>query len=246
VVSFISGRSAVLACAIALLMATGRAEASDWWVRSDAIKGEALLVGSSSLNHYFGHLIARELSQRGYRVYRKGVSAAGLARPDFRDMNAILESLPISKQTNAVFVYLGMNDAQSIWLHPNERNRTDREYLPWEDSRWAGIYAGRARDFFQRICQRGAQRAVVILPVDVKKARLQQRLDRIRALQAQAAKDSSCAVAVSTTGDDGRFEVGGHSMRTPDGFHLSRKGAEVVWRRIQDEALLLLGARTSL
>lgn len=204
--------------------------------------GEALVVGSSSMNQALGHLIARELEQRGYRVTRKGVSAAGLARPDYRDMNRIVDELPISKDTAAVFVYLGMNDAQALWLWPRERRAFGRQFLPWSDSRWQGLYLQRARDFFERICQRGAQRAIVLLPVDVQRERLQRRLKRIRALQERAAASSSCAVALSTAGDLGRFEVKGVAKRKPDGLHLSPLGASAVWRRIQARALRLVGA----
>lgn len=203
---------------------------------------EALVVGSSSMNQSLGHIITRELEQRGYRVTRKGVSAAGLARPDYRDMNQIVDELPISDDTAAVFVYLGMNDAQALWLEPRERRAFGRQFLPWSDARWEALYTRRARDFFERICQRGAQRTIVLLPVDVQRDRLQRRLKRIRALQAQAASSSSCAVALSTAGDLGRFEVSGVPMRLRDGLHMSFPGASAVWRRIQHQALRLVAA----
>lgn len=208
-------------------------------------RGETLIVGSSSINHAFGRIIARELEQRGYRATRKGVSSAGLARPDFRDMGKILEALPISKNTAAVFVYLGVNDGQALWLRPHERDATGRQYLPWNDPRWAPLYTARARDLYERICQRGAQRAVVLLPVDVKSPRLQRRLERIRRLQVRAASYSSCGVAVTTAGDDGQFDVGGVARRMSDGFHMSHEGAEIVWDRISAQALRLVADRPS-
>jgi hypothetical protein len=236
----------LLACAV---LSLGRgAHAADAERPSSAeltgtLKGDAVLVGSSSMNQSLGRIIAGELERRGYRVLRKGVSAAGLARPDFRDMNAVIDELPISADTAAVFVYLGMNDAQGLWLHPAERELVGREYLAWNDARWEKMYVRRAHDFFERICDRGAQRAIVLLPVDVKRARLQRRLQRIRSLQAQAASSSSCAVAITTGGDFGHFEVQGVSMRARDGFHMSVTGAHAVWRRIQGDALRLIGAR---
>jgi hypothetical protein len=202
---------------------------------------EALLVGSSSMSQSLGRIITRELEQRGFRVTRKGVPAAGLARPDYRDMNEIVEDLPISHDTAAVFVYLGMNDAQALWLEPGEQRAFGRRFLPWSDARWDALYARRARDFFERICQRGAQRTIVLLPVDVQRFRLQRRLKRIRTLQALAAWSSSCAVALSTAGDAGRFQVSGVSMRLRDGVHMSLPGANAVWRRIRQQALRLIG-----
>jgi hypothetical protein len=204
-------------------------------------RGDALIVGSSSMNQALGRLLESELERLGYRVTRKAVSAAGLARPDYRDMNAILEELPISASTAAVFVYIGMNDAQSIWLRPGEQLAFGRTYLPWTDARWQGLYVQRAQEFFERICERGAQRAIVLLPVDVKRERLQNRLKRIRELQAQAASSSSCAVALSTAGDLGRFDSAGASLRKRDGLHMSARGAHAVWRRIQAEVLHLVG-----
>lgn len=238
-----------LACCVAacgVLLAAGDARARERVARERAaaapIRGEAIVVGSSSMNQALGHLIARELEQRGYRVLRKGVSAAGLARPDYRDMNQVMDELPISSETAAVFVYLGMNDAQAMWLWPNERRAFGRQFLPWSDSRWQGLYMQRAQQFFERICQRGAHRTIVLLPVDVQRDRLQHRLTRIRELQARAAAASSCAVALSTEGDLGRFEVGGIAKRKRDGLHLSPLGASAVWRRIESDALRLVGA----
>jgi len=239
-------RAMALACCCVALVprAAGAKErvASERTTSAAASRGNALVVGSSSMNQALGHLIARELEQRGYRVTRKGVSAAGLARPDYRDMNQIMDELPISSATAAVFIYLGMNDAQAMWLWPNERRAFGRQFLPWSDSRWDGLYTRRAQQFFERICQRGAHRTIVLLPVDVQRDRLQHRLERIRDLQTRAAQASSCAVAISTEGDMGRFEVGGVAKRKRDGLHLSPLGASAVWRRIETQVLGLVGA----
>jgi hypothetical protein len=209
-------------------------------------RGDVWVVGSSSINQAFGRVITRELRGRGYRVRRKGVTSAGLARPDYRDMRAIVEDLPISKQTRAVFIYLGVNDAQALWLYPWERTKPRRKYLPWRDARWSSLYVRRARRFFERICQRGAHRAVVILPVDVRRSRLQQRLQRIRSLQAQAASMSTCGVALTTAGDEGRYVLDGTALRQRDGFHLSPAGATVVWERIRAKALRVVENRAPL
>ena len=201
---------------------------------------DAVLIGSSSFNQPFGQLIERELQRRGYQVTRKGVDGAGLARPDFRDMNQVLEALPVGPETSAVFVYLGVNDAQDLWLYPRERAQADSSSLPFGGAEWDAMYARRTREFLDRICQRGARRAVVLLPVDVNRPDLQRRLHRIRALQARAAAETRCAVAVRTAGDEGRFEVEGVPMRLPDGFHMSARGAEIVWERIATQVLQLL------
>jgi hypothetical protein len=207
----------------------------------DVREADAVLVGSSSFNQSFGRLIARELERRGYQVARKGVSGAGLARPDFRDMNQVLETLPIGHSTTAVFVYIGVNDAQAVWLHPHERAASGLTSVPFGAADWDTVYARRTREFLERICQRGARRAVVLLPVDVDRPDMQRRLERVRELQVQAAAGTSCAVVVSTAGDAGQFDAGGTPKRLPDGFHMSARGAQIVWSRIEPTVVQLLG-----
>lgn len=192
-------------------------------------------MGSSSFNQAFGRIIARELEEMGYQVTRKGVDSAGLARPDYRDMNQVLEALPIGTSTAGVLVYLGVNDAQAIWLHPEERKAPGVTSLPFGTAEWDAAYTRRTRDFLQRICQRGARRALVLLPVDVNLPELQRNLTRIRALQVHAAAATTCAVAVQTMGDAGQFTVEGLPKRRPDGFHMTALGAQLVWERVRPE-----------
>jgi len=233
-------RRAGAACAALLTLAGWIAPAPCAAEETDARGADAVLIGSSSFNQPFGQLIERELTLRGYQVTRKGVDGAGLARPDFRDMNQVLETLPVGPETTAVFVYLGVNDAQDMWLYPRERVRAETSSIPFGAAEWDAAYARRTREFLDRICQRGARRAVVLLPVDVNRPELQRRLDRIRSLQAHAAAETRCAVAVRTAGDEGRFEVDGVAMRLPDGFHMSARGAQLVWGRIETQVLQLL------
>lgn len=203
---------------------------------------DAVLVGSSSFNQGFGRLIERELAQRGYRVTRKGVSGSGLARPDFCDMQQALETLPIGTNTAAVLIYLGVNDAQPLWLHPHERSAPGASTLPFGTAAWDSAYEARAREFYERICQRGARHAIVLLPIDVNRPALQQQLEHIRDLQVQAAGQTSCAVALSTAGDAGNFEVAGQPKRAPDGYHMSNLGAQIVWSRVEARVLELIEA----
>jgi hypothetical protein len=209
----------------------------------DVREADAVLVGSSSFNQSFGHIIARELERRGYQVVRKGVSGAGLARPDFRDMNQVLETLPIGPGTAAVFVYIGVNDAQAVWLYPHERGVSGLASVPFGGADWDAVYTRRTRAFLERICERGARRAVVLLPVDVDRPHMQRRLDHVRQLQVQAAAETSCAVVVSTAGDAGRFDAGGTAKRLPDGYHMSSRGARIVWNRIEPMVVQLLAAQ---
>jgi hypothetical protein len=231
---------AALACCVASVASPSAARAIDQSLPDRGEPREAVLVGSSSFNQALGLIIERQLARWGYQVTRKGVGGAGLARPDFRDMNQVLDRLPISARTEAVFVYLGVNDAQSLWLHPGERAAASLAMLPFGTPTWEARYAERALGFYERICQRGARRAIVLLPVDVNRSELQRRLQRIRELQVQAASRSSCATVLSTAGDAGQFDAGGVAKRLADGFHLSPFGASVVWDRVRGHVLGLL------
>jgi lysophospholipase L1-like esterase len=151
----------------------------------------------------------------------------------------VLEALPIGSNTAAVFVYLGVNDAQPVWLYPHERGASGLTSVPFGVADWDAVYARRTRDFLDRICQRGARRAVVLLPVDVNRPDMQRRLDRIRELQVRAASTTSCAVVISTAGDQGTFEAEGSPKRMPDGFHMSARGAQIVWERIEPQVARL-------
>ncbi len=233
--------SALLSLGLALV--TDSAEAEHRAGPEPVRKADAVLVGSSSFNQSFGHLLARQLEERGYQVTRKGVSGAGLARPDFHDMYQVLESLPVDHETAAVFVYLGVNDAQAVWLYPHERSNRRSRAVPFGAADWDEVYARRTREFLERICQRGARKAIVLLPVDVARPELQQRLKRIRELQSRVAAETSCAVVVHTSGDEGRFEVAGQPIRLPDGYHMSQRGAQIVWERIRARVWQLLEAR---
>jgi hypothetical protein len=197
----------------------------------------ALIVGSSSIRQAFGRVLARGLEHRGYRVTREGVTSAGFARPDFRDVNAITEALSISTNTAVVLVYLGLNDGQPLWLSAPERRRMGRQWLAWSDARWSSVYEQRVRRYLARICTRGARRVLVLLPVDVARPRLQRRLNRIRKLQTRAAAASSCGTAIETAGDWNRFGARGRERRRRDGFHMTEHGARVVWGRILERVL---------
>lgn len=208
----------------------------------------AVVFGSSSVKGPLGRLISEDLQRWGYQVTRRGIVSAGLARPDHRDLREVLSSLPIDEHTAAVFVYVGTNDAQSLWLRPSERAAPGARWISWQDPRWPELYRQRARGLFRAICQRGAERAIVLLPSEVAKAGLERRLRRIRRLQEQAARDTQCAIAVSTEGERGRFWRNGRRLRRQDGFHLSPLGARLIWTRVQRRAsvpLASLAARSS-
>jgi hypothetical protein len=204
-----------------------------------ALRRGAVVFGSSSMKGTLGHVISSDLERNGYEVTRFGVVSAGLARPDFRDMRALAETLPIADGTALAFVYLGLNDGQALWLRPGDRQRPGERWLPWAHPRWSVVYQRRAQRLYETLCRRGARRVIVLLPVEVTKPPLEQKMKRIRALQRRAAERVPCATAVSTAGEDG-FIADGKPTRLRDGFHLSDIGARLVWQRVKRRAALAL------
>jgi len=207
-----------------------------------ASKGSMILFGSSSMNGSFGHLIADDFAQLGYRVIRHGYAAAGLARPDFRDLRKTLERLPIDQNTKSVLLYVGGNDAQSLWLHPEERPNGDADvpWVGWNDKRWPAIYTRRATEMIRSVCARGAQHVIVLPPADVTNPRLQERLDRVRSILRRAARATDCGHYVSTSGDAGQFHLVSEPLRAGDGVHMTHIGAVRVWKRVRDAILGLM------
>lgn len=230
------------------MFAASLAATATFWVSSEAraitrpAPGSMILFGSSSMNGVFGHLIAEDFSVLGFDVTRKGISSAGLARPDFKDIPQILGGFPIRKSSTSVLLYIGGNDAQSIWLRPEERTAEDvKPWVFWRDERWPAIYEARMTKLIKSLCDRGAQHAFVLPPADVTLPRLQTRLERVRQMQQRAVKATQCGRFISTGGDHGRFEVAGQSLRAPDGVHMNRVGATLVWTRIRERVFSLLG-----
>lgn len=231
----------VLALSVFVACLANTAAAQPRVPEADSEEGRrAVIVGSSSIHQAFGRVLERALVQRGYHVTRKGVTSAGFARPDFRDMNAITDALSISRKTAIVLVYLGLNDAQALRLSRQERQRVGQSWIPWSDPRWSRVYERRIVRYLERICSRGARRAVMLLPVDVAHPRLQRRLHRIRRLQARATAASSCGMAIDTAGDWNSFRAAGVARRRADGFHMTNHGARVIWKRIRAQTLSAL------
>jgi hypothetical protein len=206
--------------------------------------GRMLLFGSSSVRGSFGRVIADELGRRGVSVVRRGYSAAGLARPDFRDLRQMLGALPLETTVRTVMLYIGGNDAQGIWLRPEERtgDRPADSWIWWNDDRWVSAYQGRAVALIQSLCARGMQHVIVLSPADVRSPRLQTRLDRVRSTLRRATEATECGRFVSTAGDVRALEtaeLAGEPLRTPDGVHMTLAGAQRVWNRVRDTVIAL-------
>lgn len=203
-----------------------------------------LLFGSSSVRGSFGRVVTEELGRRGISVVRRGYSAAGLSRPDFRDLREVLRSLPLEGTMRSVMLYIGGNDAQGIWLRPEERHGTKPSdtWIWWNDERWNSVYTGRAISLIQSLCSRGMQHVFVLPPADVRNPRLQSRLERVRHALRRATEQTECGHFVPTAGDAHQLEtaeLAGEPLRTPDGVHMTTAGAMRLWHRVRDTVLAL-------
>jgi hypothetical protein len=212
-------------------------------VSADA-SSRMLLFGSSSVRGSFGRVVTEEMGRRGISVVRRGYSAAGLARPDYHDLRETLRTLPLEGTTRSVMLYIGGNDAQGIWLRPDERHgtRPSDMWIWWNDERWNSVYIGRAVALIQSLCARGMQNVIVLPPADVRSARLQSRLERVRAALRRATEATECGRFVSTAGDVRQLqtaELAGEPLRTPDGVHMTTAGALRVWNRVRDTVMAL-------
>jgi hypothetical protein len=213
-------------------------------VSAQSGSGRILLFGSSSVRGSFGRVVAEELGRRGISVVRRGYSAAGLARPDFRDLRDTLGAMPLESTVRAVILYIGGNDAQGIWLRPEERtgDRPSDSWIWWNDDRWMSAYQGRAVALIQSLCARGMQHVIVLPPADVRSTRLQGRLERVRHALRLATEATECGHFVSTAGDVRSLEqaeLAGEPLRTPDGVHMTLAGAHRVWQRVRDTVIAL-------
>lgn len=204
--------------------------------------GSVVIFGSSSINDFFGRMIEDDVVGLGMRAVRRGLPSAGLARPDFRDVMRELESLPLDSETRAVVIYFGGNDAQALWLRPSERSRASDVWIKWSDARWHAIYERRVAELVEAVCSRGVPQAIVLPPADVAIDGLQRRLDRVRQLQRSAVSGSRCGsfVPTSNNGEGGWSGPDGDALHTPDGIHMTRDGAALIWDRIRSQVLGLV------
>ncbi|MEY3014329.1 MAG: hypothetical protein RIT45_3064 [Pseudomonadota bacterium] len=213
--------------------------------------GEVLLLGSSSVFGAFGHRVERELEARGLDVTVHGRSSSGFARPDFFDWQAKARAIPIGRNTRAAIVYLGGNDAQGFRLRNDAERRRYKgrdRWLRWKHRNWARAYADRVAALGRLLCQRGLRRVVFVTPADVRDPWLRGRLTRIRKAITRGARRARCARVVSAAGDvaalagDAR-RPRAKRLRGPDGAHMTRLGADRLWKRIGKRLVSALGVR---
>lgn len=224
------------------------------WSGPEDARRQILVIGSSSIYGTLGAVIEADLAQGGDRVGRLGVSGTGLSRRDHYDWLDVARRLPVVERTQGVIVYLGVNDAQPLVdpgaarsSQPAKRKGGSKlrrsaptaaqGHVGWRAEGWQPAYEARVIEFVDVLCKRGAHRVVLLLPVDVRIPALERALRRVRTAQINAAVRSKCAVVVATAGDAPKFRSAKLRLRRPDGFHMTRSGAEVVWQRVRPSVL---------
>lgn len=201
---------------------------------------DVILLGSSSVNGALGVAIESGVEESGLRVRRYGRSSTGFSRPDFFDWQAEIPRLGDLASMKGVLVYMGGNDGQAIRLREGEPRVTPQERDGWiifrNEERWNDVYKSRVRTFVDSLCEAGVGKVIVILPTEGEDdARYASRMGRIQALQTEATRGSRCGVVADPRGV--RLPAGA----TADGVHLTRTGAQVVWRHIATTVLGALG-----
>ena len=196
---------------------------------------EALLLGSSSVNGAVGRTLERELGAWGVHVRRRARSSSGFSRPDFYDWQAQIGSLGALGRYSLIVIYAGGNDAQGLWLRPDERTARRQQWLQWSDEeRWREVYSARVRTFVDALCAAGAPRVAVLLPANGGRYLWERRILRVRESQAEGARTSRCGTVV---------DPGAQALDAIDGVHLSWNGASRMWTLVAEPFRELLEVR---
>jgi uncharacterized protein len=164
-------------------------------------------------------------------VYKQGRISTGLARPDYFNWPAQMQTIVDRADPDVVFVMLGENDNQGL-LYPD--GSLEQDIGTWD---WASHYAERVQRFAAIASSDGAHVIWIGLPIDPDHGRW----DFIQKQNAmfQAAADSLPNVAYFDTWDAFAASDGGYSafyrngtkvqeVRAPDGVHFNSDGYQLV------------------
>lgn len=205
-----------------------------------------MLLGSSTFNGSLGHIMEKDLEAQGHDVRRLVQSATGFSRPDSFDWMKKIKRVKAIPDMDVVVVYLGGNDAQCFPLRKGERDDLKKKkkkrrkkkatWLCMNHDQYGAVYKARVTRFLEKLCDMGVRKVVLLPPMDVVSKRFQRRLGKIRTYQLEAAAGVKCATGIKTGGDHWRFVKHPETrrkLRAKDGVHSTRKGSQVVWKRIR-------------
>ena len=200
-------------------------------------QARSLMVVGDSLSIGLGERLERTLGQdSGIGFSRMGKVSSGLARPDFFDWDANMESMAQRFRPDVVLVMLGTNDNKHLRL-------ADGSQIPFGSPEWDRAYGAKAQRAID-ICRAASPRATVYwvgAPVVADRA-LSRDLEHINAVLAKVVRanpDCHYVDAWRVFADrSGNYVVAkadiqdGTPLRSRDGVHFTQAGAQATGRRV--------------
>ncbi|MEZ4482491.1 MAG: DUF459 domain-containing protein [Dehalococcoidia bacterium] len=193
-----------------------------------------LWAGGDSMSSAFGPALARMASETGLvaAAYDAELSS-GLTRPDFFDWPAHFAEIATASQPEVFVILLGANDAQAI------RAADGTVYQP-ETAGWIAEYRNRVQRVMTTLDAPGRVVIWVGLPI-METEGFSRRMavqNEIYREEAARRKHVEYFDAWDLLGEDGRYsaflDVEGtqQAVRTTDGVHLTKAGAELLARAV--------------
>lgn len=197
-------------------------------------KRRVLVIGASSIQFAVGVEFEKRLpTYAGVKVKRFGQLATGLSRPDFMDWPKKLETLAAQFKPDLVITNFGGNDAQAIPVGKYDK-------IQFSDPQWDDAYAARVKEMIDISKKHGADVVMLGMPI-MRKASFKEKILRLnRVTKATAEKEGALYISTyeMASTPDGEYrttiEHNGKRglMRTSDGIHYTRLGAEYVVEQV--------------
>lgn len=209
---------------------------------------KVLILGDSMAATDFGAALQKRLdAHQKVKVFRRGKSATGLARPDFFNWFAESQKQIKAKDPDLVILVLGGNDGQD--LRPMERGERPAR---WGTDDWAREYRERTHALLRPLLAPHRRVVVLELPQMDHKS-FEKKLSTIRAVQKAAVEELAPEATYVETAPF-FFGPGGEllkvipaargkksTMRQDDGIHFTVPGAAYFAERVEPVILELLG-----
>lgn len=206
--------------------------------RARAAGPRILLVGDSMIAGAVGRFVEDGLrDEAGYEVHRRGKISSGLARPDFYDWIEQGAALREEIEPDAVVVMFGGNDGQGLYMGEDARPK----WIRLKEKAWTDEYRRRVNAFADAVAPGDERLFWVGMPM-MRSAGLNARVKHMNviyraemAIRADAWFVDIWRVLAAPGGKfTERLTVDGVNMRvrTPDGVHVSIRGAKVLARHI--------------
>lgn len=223
-----SGRSILkFTCFLLALIICGRTALAG--TNTAAPKQDVLLILGDSVMKSVGVSLERQLAQGAqYQTVSFISIGSGLCRLDLLDWHDKIATLAKEHKPAAVVMMIGANDNQPM--------QTDRGFLSEGSKEWRSEYARRVSECMDVMITSGIKKIVWISLPDVREPDRQRHIENVNRIFEEAAAARPAVVILSTQkifsrtpgkftvymlGPDGRPV----NVRSPDGVHFNREGA---------------------